>query len=38
VKNHKKLSAGMNAYSIASLVFLGGFTLLFLANLAGFLG
>lgn len=38
VKNHKKLSAGMNAYSIASLVFLGGFTLLFLANLAGILG
>ena len=38
VKNHKKLSAGMNAYSVASLVFLGGFTLLFLANLAGILG
>jgi len=38
VKNHKKLSAGMNAYSIASLIFLAGFTLLFLANLAGILG
>lgn len=38
VKNHKKLSAGMNAYSIASLIFLGGFTLLFLANLSGLLG
>ncbi len=35
VKNHKKLSFGMNAYSIAGLLFLGGFTLLFLANLAG---
>ncbi len=38
VKNHKKLSAGMNAYSIAGLVFLGGFTLLFLASLAGIIG
>ena len=38
VKNHKKLSTGMNAYSIVSLIFLGGFTLLFLANLAGILG
>nr|WP_227511623.1 divalent metal cation transporter [Psychrobacter piscatorii] len=35
VKNHKKLSAGMNALSIAGLVFLAGFALLFLANLAG---
>lgn len=38
VKSHKKMSAGMNAYSIASLLFLGGFTLLFLANLAGMFG
>ncbi|WP_367107416.1 NRAMP family divalent metal transporter [uncultured Psychrobacter sp.] len=38
VKSHKKMSAGMNAYSIAGLVFLGGFTLLFLANLAGLFG
>ncbi|MDN5619772.1 MAG: divalent metal cation transporter [Psychrobacter sp.] len=35
VKKHKKLSAGMNALSIAGLVFLAGFALLFLANLAG---
>lgn len=38
VKSHKKMSAGMNAYSIAGLLFLGGFTLLFLANLAGLFG
>jgi len=38
VKNHKKLSAGMNVYSIISLLFLGGVALLFLANLAGFFG
>ncbi|WP_201509238.1 NRAMP family divalent metal transporter [Psychrobacter alimentarius] len=38
VKNHKKLSAGMNAWSIAGLVFLAGFTLLFLANFAGIFG
>ncbi|MGP5211584.1 NRAMP family divalent metal transporter [Psychrobacter alimentarius] len=38
VKNHKKLSAGMNAWSIAGLVFLAGFTLLFLANFAGVFG
>lgn len=38
VKNHKKLSPGMNAYSIAGLLFLSGFTLLFLANLAGLFG
>ncbi|MEC9443732.1 MAG: divalent metal cation transporter [Pseudomonadota bacterium] len=35
VKKHKKLSAGMNALSIAGLIFLAGFALLFLANLAG---
>ncbi|WP_201527132.1 NRAMP family divalent metal transporter [Psychrobacter frigidicola] len=38
VKNHQKLSAGMNALSIAGLLFLGGFALLFLANLAGLIG
>lgn len=38
VKNHQKLSAGMNIYSIISLLFLGGVALLFLANLAGMLG
>ncbi|WP_201511713.1 NRAMP family divalent metal transporter [Psychrobacter alimentarius] len=38
VKNHKKLSAGMNAWSIAGLIFLAGFTLLFLANFAGIFG
>ena len=38
VKNHKKLSFGMNAYSIAGLLFLSGFALLFLANLAGLFG
>ncbi|MGM8898952.1 MULTISPECIES: NRAMP family divalent metal transporter [unclassified Psychrobacter] len=38
VKNHQKLSAGMNAYSIVSLLFLGSVALLFLANLAGLLG
>lgn len=38
VKNHQKLSTGMNAYSIVSLLFLGGVALLFLANLAGLLG
>lgn len=38
VKNHKKLSMGMNALSIAGLIFLAGFALLFLANLAGFIG
>ncbi|MBP7956663.1 MAG: divalent metal cation transporter [Psychrobacter sp.] len=38
VKNHKKLSMGMNALSIAGLIFLTGFALLFLANLAGFIG
>ena len=38
VKNHKKLSPMMNAYSIAGLLFLGGFTLLFLANFAGMFG
>ena len=38
VKNHKKLSAGMNALSIAGLIFLAGFTLLFLANFAGVFG
>ena len=35
VKKHKKLSAGMNALSIAGLIFLASFALLFLANLAG---
>ena len=35
VKKHKKLSAGMNVLSIAGLIFLAGFALLFLANLAG---
>nr|WP_228153169.1 divalent metal cation transporter [Psychrobacter sp. MES7-P7E] len=35
VKKHKKLSAGMNALSIAGLIFLAGFALLFLANMAG---
>ncbi|WP_435978445.1 NRAMP family divalent metal transporter [Psychrobacter sp. DM4] len=38
VKVHKQMSAGMNAYSIAGLLFLGGFTLLFLANLARLFG
>lgn len=38
VKNHKKLSFGMNALSIAGLIFLTGFALLFLANLAGLFG
>lgn len=38
VKGHKQMSAGMNAYSIAGLLFLGGFTLLFLANLARLFG
>ncbi|MGO2301918.1 NRAMP family divalent metal transporter [Psychrobacter sp. FME61] len=32
VKNQQKLSAGMNIYSIVSLLFLGGVALLFLAN------
>lgn len=35
VKKHKKLSAGMNALSIAGLIFLAGFALLFLANMSG---
>ena len=35
VKSHQKLSAGMNALSIAGLIFLGSFALLFLANLVG---
>ncbi len=35
VSKHQKLSTGMNALSIAGLIFLGGFALLFLANLAG---
>ena len=38
VRSHQKISAGMNALSIAGLIFLAGFALLFLANLAGFLG
>lgn len=38
VKSHQKLSVGMNIYSIVSLLFLGGFTLLFLANFAGLFG
>lgn len=38
VKNHKKLSFAMNAYSIAGLLFLAAFTLLFLGNLAGMFG
>ncbi|MBE0440976.1 MAG: NRAMP family divalent metal transporter [Psychrobacter sp.] len=38
VKNQQKLSAGMNIYSIVSLLFLGGVALLFLANLAGLFG
>ncbi|HCT72757.1 MAG: NRAMP family divalent metal transporter [Psychrobacter sp.] len=38
VTKHKKLSVGMNALSIAGLIFLAGFALLFLANLAGLLG
>jgi len=38
VKSHQKLSVGMNALSIAGLIFLGGFALLFLANLAGLFG
>ncbi|MDN6307671.1 NRAMP family divalent metal transporter [Psychrobacter sp.] len=35
VKKHKKLSFAMNALSIAGLIFLASFALLFLANLAG---
>ncbi|WP_230661633.1 NRAMP family divalent metal transporter [Psychrobacter sp. I-STPA10] len=35
VKSRQRLSAGMQALSIAGLVFLAGFTLLFLLNLAG---
>ncbi len=35
VRKHQKLSVAMNALSIAGLLFLGGFALLFLANLAG---
>ena len=38
VSKHQKLSVGMNALSIAGLLFLGGFALLFLANLAGLIG
>lgn len=38
VKKHKKLSAGMNAWSIAGLIFLASFALLFLANLTGMFG
>lgn len=38
VKGHKKMSVAMNTYSIAGLLFLAGFTLLFLANLSGILG
>ncbi|MGE6480516.1 MULTISPECIES: NRAMP family divalent metal transporter [Psychrobacter] len=38
VTKHKKLSFGMNALSIAGLIFLAGFALLFLANLAGLFG
>ena len=37
VKNRQKLSVGMNALSIAGLIFLAGFALLFLANLTGLL-
>ncbi|MGO1965759.1 MAG: NRAMP family divalent metal transporter [Moraxellaceae bacterium] len=38
VKKHKKLSFAMNALSIAGLIFLASFALLFLANLAGLFG
>ncbi|MGP5549891.1 NRAMP family divalent metal transporter [Psychrobacter namhaensis] len=38
VTKHKKLSFGMNVLSIAGLIFLAGFALLFLANLAGLFG
>ncbi len=38
VKNHRKLSTGMNALAIAGLIFLGGFAILFLASLTGLLG
>ncbi|WP_199508789.1 MULTISPECIES: NRAMP family divalent metal transporter [unclassified Psychrobacter] len=37
VKNRQKLSFGMNVLSIAGLIFLAGFALLFLANLTGLL-
>ena len=35
VKGEQDISSGINALSIAGLIFLAGFTLLFLANLAG---
>ena len=35
VKGEQDISGGINALSIAGLIFLAGFTLLFLANLAG---
>lgn len=38
VKNHQKLSPAMNALSIAGLLFLAGFAVLFLLNLAGIVG
>lgn len=35
VKNHQKLSTAMNVWSIAGLIFLATFAILFLANLTG---
>ena len=35
VKGHQKISTAMNVLSIAGLLFLGGFAILFLANLGG---
>jgi Mn2+/Fe2+ NRAMP family transporter len=38
VSGHQKLSPAMNALSIAGLIFLAGFALLFLASLTGMIG
>lgn len=38
VNGHRKLSPAMNALSIAGLIFLAGFALLFLASLTGMIG
>ena len=38
VNGHQKLSPAMKAFSIAGLIFLAGFALLFLASLTGMLG
>lgn len=38
VKNHERLSPVMNAWSVAGLLFLAAFSVLFLANLTGLLG